>query len=277
VGQANPIPTLVARGRPIAALIPRAGLPRAPVLTNFASMCTLILGLGVVAPGTMLLGANRDEDPARPSDPPLVLDPAIPIVGGRDRLAGGTWLAVRGREAAIAMLNRAALPPPGPLRSRGLLAIDVARDPDPALAFEHVVRESYAPFTLVVARPKGTWVLSWEAGRAAMVEPKAGWHVFTHAGMDDRSEPRTAALLESLADFRPATRAEGEAGIVQRLSQHEGPAVCLHDGRMVTVSSALVWLAPGETGYRHADGRPCVTPFKDYTSLLTGPGARESV
>src|SRR6267378_4594459 len=66
-------------------------------------MCTLILGLEVVAPHTLLLGANRDEDPARPSDPPAVLSTDPPVAGGRDRVAGGTWLAVRGRDTVIAM------------------------------------------------------------------------------------------------------------------------------------------------------------------------------
>jgi len=231
-------------------------------------MCTLILGLEVVAPHTLLLGANRDEDPARPSDPPAVLSTDPPLAGGRDRVAGGTWLAVRGRDTVIAMLNRHGETPHPPTRSRGLLALDVARDPDPAFAFEQIVRHRFAPFTLVVARARSAWVLSWEGENARMVEPRPGWHVLTHSALDDTDEPRTAWLMASLADFHPTGREAAEAGVRERLARHEAPAVCLHDGRMATVSAALVWLADREARYLHAEGRPCETPFKDYSALL---------
>jgi hypothetical protein len=57
-----------------------------------------------------------------------------------------------------------------------------------------------------------------------------------------------------------------------RLRSHGGPAppVCLHSGRMVTVSSSLVWLSPGEARYAHAEGRPCTFPYLDVTRLLAG-------
>src|SRR5262245_22378254 len=94
-------------------------------------MCTMIVGRDVVAPGSVLVAANRDEDPTRPADPPAVLIEAPRVVGGRDRRAGGTWLAVREARAVVAILNRRdrsgepAPASPG-RRSRGLLAFDVA-------------------------------------------------------------------------------------------------------------------------------------------------------
>jgi hypothetical protein len=246
----------------------RWSLPRASPATNVRPVCTLILGLDVVAPETVVLGANRDEDPARPSDAPAALSSAPPIAGGRDRVAGGTWLAVRGRHAAIAMLNRRGEDSRPPTRSRGLLALDVARDRQIAGAFEALVRERYAPFTLVVAHTRRTRILSWDGRRALLQEPSPGWHVLTHAALDDPDEPRTAWLTVSLSGFRPASRSEAEAGLVARLARHEAPEVCLHSGRAVTVSSALIWLGRGEAHYRHAEGRPCVTPFTDYSHLL---------
>src|SRR6266850_923872 len=95
----------------------------------------------------VVIAANRDEDPARPSDPPGVLNESPRLVGGRDRRAGGTWLAVRERRAAVAMLNRRGVAGDAPgrpgagagvavgrgaaggdtLRSRGLLTLEVAK------------------------------------------------------------------------------------------------------------------------------------------------------
>src|SRR5262249_29501637 len=85
---------------------PTAPLTLARGVHIVARMCTLILGVEVVASGSVLLAANRDEDPARPADPPGVLSESPRLVGGRDRRAGGTWLAVRERRAVVALLNR---------------------------------------------------------------------------------------------------------------------------------------------------------------------------
>ena len=240
-------------------------------------MCTLILGIGILGAETLVLGANRDEDPARPSDVPARLVETPPVVGGRDRVAGGTWLAVRGREAAIAMLNRRGRAGPAPTRSRGLLALDVARELDPAAAFDELVRQRLAPFTLVVAARKRTWLLAWDGERARMIEPAAGWHVLTHTELDDPEEPRAAWLLKSLAAFAPKSAGEARQGVIERLQRHESPAVCLHEGPVRTVSAAWIELAERGARYEHAEGPPCTTPFTDYTSLLVAdPVAAEN-
>ena len=58
-------------------------------------MC-LLIALSRTVPGTpLLVAANRDELYARPAEPITVLRGERPrILGGRDELAGGTWLAV---------------------------------------------------------------------------------------------------------------------------------------------------------------------------------------
>lgn len=264
-------------------------------------MCTVIVGRDVVEPGTAWLAANRDEDPARPTDAPRVLHESPRVVGGRDRVAGGTWLAIREGHAAIAMLNRrpdrnaaasarggAGSPAPpapsadAPLRSRGLLALEAAtaaangRDEDLANAvLDHVrralARARYAPFTLVFLAADQGWALAHDAGddpRVQAIGP--GWHVVTHADLDDPSEPRTAWLLEGLGSWSPRSSDEVERGLIERLKLHGGPhapAVCIHEGRMVTVSSTLVHFARGGVRYLHAEGRPCEHPFVDRTDL----------
>jgi uncharacterized protein with NRDE domain len=245
-------------------------------------MCTLILGRDVIAAGTLLVAANRDEDPARPSDPPMVLQDVPRVVGGRDRVAGGTWLAVaRGRYVAAVLNRRVRVPDTEspPPRSRGLLAFEAARtgfDIVEAL-HEAVRRELYAPFSLLLGTAKSAAAFGYEGGGADLsvrtVEP--GWHVITHADLDDRGEPRTAWLLDQLERFTPGDRDDAERHIGELLAVHAGaaPAVCIHEGRMVTVSSARVWLAAGESSLWHAEGRPCEAPFLDYSHLLAGAPA----
>ena len=260
-------------------------------------MCTVLLGRDVTGPGEILIAANRDEDPARPSDPPRILLDSPRLIGGRDRMAGGTWLAVRlppsshsgraageaGSEASITMLlNRRPLPgAPVPARSRGLLVIDVARAADPrATAEAEAASGRYGPCTLVHASPDACWWLAIPGNgpvRSGGIAP--GWHAITHAELDDRSEPRTAWLMGQLARV-PATAAEPALERLAALLAHHGdgtsPPVCLHDGRMQTVSAAMIALSRERLVYRHGEGRPCTQPFVDVLAALAPGGTPRS-
>lgn len=249
-------------------------------------MCTLILGLETIGRGSVIVAANRDEDPARPSAPPAVLREEPRVVGGRDLLKGGTWLAIRGRRAAVAMLNRRGDPDaadPG-RRSRGLLALDVAATgdgrPDAARRFaEHAARKGeFAPFSLLFASPEGSWLLANDGGGVREAVPiTPGWHAITHTDLDDAGEPRTRWLTGRLARFAPETPAEAERGLLGLLSAHgdEAPAgggpappVCLHAGRMRTVSASIAFLSADGARYVHIEGRPCTGVALDCTHLL---------
>lgn len=256
-------------------------------------MCTLILGRDVVAPNSVLIAANRDEDPARPSDRPGVLLDHPRLVGGGDRVAGGTWLAVREGRAVVALLNRrdrtgGPAPPAPDRRSRGMLTLDVAGtdETDPEVGAQHAIRKArYAPFTLVFGSPEACWLMVHDGDPQPQVTPAVriprGWHVLTHADLDDPGEPRTAWLMRELSGFAPRSLAQAEQRLDDLLRAHGDaaagiPPVCLHAGRMVTVSTSSVWLAPGEARYRHAEGRPCEHPLADYSHLLrTGAPAEE--
>jgi Transport and Golgi organisation 2 len=266
-------------------------------------VCTLIVGLEVLGPGTLLLGANRDESPARPTAGPGALVERPRVVGGRDLVSGGTWLAVREARFVSALMNRRPIPgderDPATLRSRGLLCLDAAAtgppldapaaiDPgtgephpprlDAALRLLHAGH--YAHCTLVGIGLDAGWAI--HAGHVVAhgslpATPKvtpvtAGWHVITHKDLDDPDEPRTHWLLERLHDAQPGNVDEGFALLGSLLRGHgEGgePPVCLHRDRFPTVSSSL--LAIGNLGaprYLHAPGPPCATPYEDFSALL---------
>ncbi|HET7499125.1 MAG TPA: NRDE family protein [Candidatus Eisenbacteria bacterium] len=221
-------------------------------------MCTLIAGVEVLGPRTLVLGANRDESPERASAPPGILRERPRVVGGRDLVAGGTWLAVRDARAVTALMNRRPTPgtaPPaggpageaplegGPApRSRGLLCLNAAAlggaqdQPhriDPGTGERHparlhaalalIDRDAYAACTLVglnVDEP--SWAILAEAGQETgvrILEP--GWNVVTHAEVNDPGEPRTAWLRSRLESLAPRTADEALRAIAALLVTHE--------------------------------------------------------
>lgn len=263
-------------------------------------MCTLILGLGVPEPGTLILGANRDESPERPSAGPSVLSQNPRVVGGRDLVSGGTWLAVREGRFVAALLNRRPLPgddrDPSSFRSRGRLCLDLAslrvsgadsidpgtgepHDPWLAGALRLLRAATYAPCTLVWAGLDGAgWTIQvGDLPAPKVTQMKRGWHVITHRDLDDPGEPRTRWILEQLRATTPTSVEEALETIRGLLRGHgdgDVPAVCLHGERFPTVSSSLLALQPSKPArYLHAPGPPCVTPYED-DSRLFEPRAR---
>ncbi len=259
-------------------------------------MCTVIIGLQILGPHTVVLGANRDESPDRPSAGPGVLIEHPRVVGGRDLLSGGTWLAVREARFISALMNRRPLAgasvDPASFRSRGLLCLDVARARvplhapaaiDPGTGEAHPPRldaalrmlaaDRYAHCTLLGVDTEGAWAIHSGHGASPEVASiDAGWHVITHQDLDDRAEPRTARLLERLEGARPAS-VEAAFTLLGDLLRGHGengdPPVCLHRDRFPTVSSSLLALgAIDRPRYLHAAGPPCVTPYEDFSTLL---------
>jgi hypothetical protein len=260
-------------------------------------VCTLIAGLGILGPGTLVVGANRDESPDRPTAGPGVLLARPRVVGGRDLLSGGTWLAVREGRFLSALMNRRPVAgdarDPATFRSRGLLCLDAAAAPapldapdalDPGTGERHSPRldaalrllagGAYGHCTLVGMGVDGEgWAIHSGHGAEPEVTPIGpGWHVVTHAEVDDRGEPRTRRLLERLEAACPRGEVDALdlfAGLLRIHAEGEEPAVCLHRERFPTVSSSLLALgAVGTPRYLHAAGPPCVTPYEDRTDLL---------
>ena len=246
-------------------------------------MCTLILGVGILGPGSLLLGANRDESPDRPATDPSMLVEHPWVVGGRDLVSGGTWLALREARFVSALMNRR--PVPGDerdvtaLRSRGLLCLDVASAGGKSGSFldcalELVRRDPYAHCTLVGVGVDGeAWALHAGAGEPSTMPIARGWHVITHQDLDDPTEPRTKWLMGRLEGNMPRDPGEAVEIITALLRTHTGegaPAVCIHRDIFPTVSSSILALGvAGGSRYLHSPGPPCTTEYSDFTPILS--------
>src|SRR6476646_9013547 len=93
-------------------------------------MCLVVAALGASARHELLFAANRDERHARPSEAAHWWPDAPDVLGGRDLLAHGTWLAVdrSGRLAAVTNFRDGSAAAP---LSRGALVADYLRGAQP--------------------------------------------------------------------------------------------------------------------------------------------------
>jgi Transport and Golgi organisation 2 len=162
-------------------------------------MCTVLLRYAPGAAWPLLVAAVRDEFLERPWDPPATHWPSSPsVIGGRDRTAGGTWLAVDRDQPAIAcLLNGVRLPVVEGRPTRGTLPLAALRDELPA-SFE-----GYDGFHLMRGTLTGLTVWSWDGETLVVKELDPGDHILVNLGvdtMDDPLVPHFTPLLAALPD-----------------------------------------------------------------------------
>ena len=244
-------------------------------------MCTLALVRRPDARHPLIVAANRDERIERPSRGPLVWDDPVPFVGGRDEVAGGTWLGLNVHGVIVGLTNHWTGHPPDPTRaSRGGIVRSLlqCRDLDEVRrALGDRDPEATNPFLLLAAERHGDalWTASVDGLELRPIHDEVFALGNEVPGEDPGHRARTlgTGLAAELADDDPeAIRRR----LATRLSRHDGdrgPArsVCVHTDRGYgTVSSSIFLLGhtPADDRYWAADGPPCTTPYTDRTPLL---------
>ena len=261
-------------------------------------MCTLALYFQQFTGFPIVAAANRDELLERPSDPPVQLGTQPWIWGGRDRVAGGTWLGVNEYGVMAGLLNRQSPYPPDPRRrSRGQLCLDALRYPRAQHAAEQLASsapDAYNPFTLVVADAEQAYVVNTATPRLELHQLKPGLYLFTNRDFNDPTCPRIARLTpqfrhvsESVASTTTAlttifsqlhTLMADHDPQIQIASPSESDprnSLCLHGDGYGTCSSSLLAYQTAHQcyHYRFAPGAPCQQVYKD---VSLPPGPRES-
>ncbi len=235
-------------------------------------MCTVLLSLRPGHSWPLLLAANRDERFDRPWDAPGSWWPERPgVVAGRDRLGGGTWMAV-GPHVAAAVLNRPGSlgPAPGKL-SRGDLPLSAASRPSARAAVTTLLgldAGTYRTFNMVVADRDAAWFIrGLGKGRPDARELPAGVHIVTAHDPDDPASPRGAAHLPRFRAAPPPDPARGDWAAWQALlADRTGGEAAINvppQGGFGTVCSSLLALPrQGAPVWLFAAGPPDAAPFR---------------
>lgn len=245
-------------------------------------MCTLAIYVRALRGFPIVVAANRDEFFSRPTSPPLLLDPEVGIFGGRDDVAGGTWLGVNRRGVLAALLNRRTEQPIDPARpSRGQLCLAMLRGDSAAAArtaLAAATTRPHNPFNLLVADPARAWIATNHDGAVTVTDLDPGLHLVTNLDRNDPTCPRIAASHQLFAalllDGAPAPGTpEFRAALRTILAAHDtqldprsdsfGNSLCLHAAEYGTRSSTLIWCDPqGRWGYWHANDAPCRSGYQ---------------
>jgi len=261
---------------------------------NVTSVC-LLIALSRIVPGVpLLVAANRDERYSRPAEAVTVLRAAGPrILGGRDEVAGGTWLAVNSHGVVAGLTNQPAGGHDPARRSRGELPLAFAAYPDAATAVAAVCPRlrpaDYNPCWLLVGDRHALFSVDLTGGdRAVPEELGPGRYVLENVPLHGRSakQRRIAALVGERAG-EPGGPAAGLAGVLADHEPASGPrprpdggppwpaelsAACVHTPGYGTRSAMIA--AVREAGWPEvavAAGPPCQVPLRDVTGLWRSP------
>jgi uncharacterized protein with NRDE domain len=258
-------------------------------------MCLLIAAFRVQPGFPLVVAGNRDEWLARSANPMEVLRPKDPrILGGRDLVAGGTWLATNEHGVCAGLTNQ---PFPGggrdlSRRSRGELPLLLASEPTAARAAEvfasQVRAEDYNPCWILFGDRESLFTIDLSAHRPIRVQPlKPGLHVLENYPIEKPS-PKSEWVR---ARLEPPWRDEAEMtrSLIETLRSHEIPegaaewsrrqpiprpvetnAACVHAGPYGTRSATLV-VVPEDRAARpkiqFTPGPPCTTSFQNASAL----------
>ncbi|HUQ39013.1 MAG TPA: NRDE family protein [Acidimicrobiales bacterium] len=243
-------------------------------------MCLLIVCSRIHDGMPLIVGANRDEQLARPAVPMTVLRDTSPrIVGGRDEVAGGTWLAVNDAGVVAGLTNRP-LPDGRDLsrRSRGELPMLLAGRPSADAAVDAFTVDvhpgNYNPCWLVVADRRTAYFIDLTDPEVPAVrELPPGVHVLENRAIDTQSPKldhvrRLVAGVERMDGADAAERLRVVLGdnTLPAGEEFPGAANCVHTDRGYgTRWSAVISVADDQRppALSYADGPPCVTPFVD--------------
>lgn len=261
-------------------------------------MCLLVVLSRAHPDAPLVVAANRDEWLSRPAQPCVVLQDHDPrVLGGRDELAGGTWLAVNEHGVFAGLTNQPTPVRDPSRRSRGELPLALVQHRSAqaaAEAFSRGVRPiDYSPAWLLVGDRLSLFLIDMTTGDAPGVTAlPPGAHVLENrawgapsakveavhrrlSGIEDASGPALRERLTEVLRAHDLPDGEpGDSGVAGFVRPLETEANCVHAGPYGTRSASIL-AVPFSSAPRLwvSDGPPCAHPLVERSALWTPASA----
>ncbi|MEM6531229.1 MAG: NRDE family protein [Myxococcota bacterium] len=250
-------------------------------------MCLIVLAHRAHRSHALIVAANRDERGDRPTESMQILTAEPPrIVGGRDLLAGGTWMAINENGVIAGVTNqRSPRGRDGSKRSRGEIPLDLARclsASEAAVRAADLVPGAYNPCTLLVADEKDAFYVELITGeQARVVELEPGVHVLENRALTAPS-PKADRVRSTMEGYRSHTgdalldhlervladQTIPEGGGHDRPPQLEAARVSL-DGYGTRSSTLVLSQTASPPTIWYIDGPPGETARRRFSGLVT--------
>jgi uncharacterized protein with NRDE domain len=255
----------------------------------------LVVASRIVPGEPLIVGANRDEVLDRPAVSMTVLDQGPPrVLGGRDELSGGTWLAVNADGVCAGLTNQPLGDAKDPTRrSRGELPLAAVRHRTAAAAVDALMREfdpgDYNGAWLLVGDSVSLYFVDFTGTSVVAVALGPGIHVLENRAVDAPSAKvdlvRSGLGGVAMAEESPPDGDAVVSAFRRVLTDHRIPegdersnaANCVHLEGFGTRSSCIVRVGAGVGvgvgGVLRfprvwvADGPPCAAPYEDAGEL----------
>lgn len=251
----------------------------------------------------LIVAANRDEFLTRPSASPQVLVESPLVFGGKDLLAGGTWLGVNEHGLLAGILNRRSAEGKSPSapRSRGLLCLDILNTKSPAEARVLLDREKgsdYQPFNLLIADANEAYIADNNREKIKCVKLEKGLHVIGNTSIYNSGSSKTNHAHTLFSDAEKRVQQSLNQSFFKRWfggglpvwdqpsfirlfkgilgnhmtrpgSKDPKDVICVHAGNYGTVSSTVIFYMQSEKRffYHHASAPPCRGEYENYLSV----------
>ncbi len=180
-------------------------------------MCTAVILRRPGQKWPLLFAGNRDEMRDRPSEAPAKHWGDRPsVVGGLDKTAGGTWLAVNEHGLLASVLNRiGSLGPQDGKRSRGELVLEAMEHSDAetaADALSNLNPAAYRSFNLILADNRDAfWLRNMGKENTLEVECFPIPEGLSMISAYDLNDPDSARIRQHLRDFQDAEAPDPES------------------------------------------------------------------
>ena len=207
------------------------------------------------------------------------------VLGGRDELAGGTWLAVNDAGVFAGLTNRPSTEGRDPAkRSRGEIPLALTGHRSARSAVESMASQcrpaAYNPAWALVGDRESLFLFDLTGEEVAVAELPPGLHVLENRAPDAWS-PKVDRVRHLLAGIGGLGIAELEQLLRSVVADHRAPedassdrpatvdAACVHTEAYGTRWSGLVTVPAGEGPPKlaYADGPPCTAGFRDASGL----------